>query len=70
MTITPNPRPARLTRWLMALPHGLERLLPWANKRALFLLVLLTLVLTIPFIVTPLTVWQQFGVAAGLILFS
>ncbi|MBW4468563.1 MAG: UDP-forming cellulose synthase catalytic subunit [Pegethrix bostrychoides GSE-TBD4-15B] len=70
MTLTPTPRPARLTRWLMALPQGLERLMPWANKRALFLLVMLMLALSIPFIVTPLELWQQMVVAFGLILFS
>ena len=70
MTITPTPRPAWFTRWLMALPDGVERLLPWANKRSLFLLVMLMLVLSIPFIVTPLELWQQLVVAVGLILCS
>lgn len=70
MTITPSPRQAWLTRFLGWLPTGLERLLPWANKRFLFLAVVLMLVLSIPFIVTPLELWQQMIIAFGLILFS
>ncbi len=70
MTTTPNPRPDRLSRWLMALPQGLERMMPWANRRLLFLLLLLLMALSIPLIVTPLELWQQFVLATGLVLFS
>jgi cellulose synthase (UDP-forming) len=70
MTITPSPRPSWLTRFLMGLPNGLERLLPWANKRVLFLMVMLMLVLSIPFIVTPLPLWQQLIITVCLIVFS
>lgn len=70
MTTIPSQRPSRLIRWLQALPNGLERLLPWASRRYLFWLVMLMLVLSIPFIVTPLQLWQQSIVAIGLILVS
>lgn len=70
MTTHPSYRHAWLTRWLVALPSSLERLMPWAGKRYLFLLVMLLLALSIPFIVTPLQLWQQLVVGVGLILFS
>lgn len=70
MTTTPSYRDSWLIRWLVALPRGLDRLLPWADKRYLFWMVILLLVLSIPFIVTPLLLWQQLAVAVGLILTS
>jgi cellulose synthase (UDP-forming) len=70
MTTTPDHRQSWFIRWLAALPSGLERIIPWANRRLLFLLVMLTLVLSIPLIVTPLQLWQQMIVAVGLILVS
>ncbi len=70
MTTTPSYRPPWLIRRLEALPNGLERLLPWADKRYLFWLVILLLVMSIPLIVTPLQLWQQLVLAVGLILFS
>jgi cellulose synthase (UDP-forming) len=70
MTTTPSHRHTWLTQWLVALPDGFARLMPWAGKRDLFLLVMLLLVLSIPFIVTPLQLWQQMVVAVGLILIS
>ncbi|MCU0523968.1 MAG: UDP-forming cellulose synthase catalytic subunit [Elainella sp. Prado103] len=70
MTTTSSDRDHWLTRWLVALPRGLDRLLPWADKRYLFWMVILLLVLSIPFVVTPLLLWQQLAVAVGLILTS
>ncbi len=70
MATTPSYRDSWLIRWLVALPNGLNRLMPWANPQYLIWMIALTLVLAIPFIVTPLMLWQQFAVALGLILVS
>ncbi|MBD3881701.1 UDP-forming cellulose synthase catalytic subunit [Phormidium tenue FACHB-886] len=67
--LTP-PRSPWWIRGLLRLPDGFERLMPWANRWMLFWIVLLLIVVAIPLIVTPLTIWQQGVVALALILFS
>jgi cellulose synthase (UDP-forming) len=70
MANTPTYYQSWLTRCLTALPNGLERLLPWAGKRFLFWLVIALLVLSVPFIITPLQLWQQMIIAGVLISIS
>ncbi|NEQ25689.1 MAG: hypothetical protein F6K28_42855 [Microcoleus sp. SIO2G3] len=68
MTNVPQARrPSGLAGWLLNLPARFERMFPRAGKWALFALVILLLLLSIPLIVTPLTVWQQTIVAVMLI---
>lgn len=65
----PNPQKQALTSWLTELtPRFFERTLGKFDNRALKLLVLLLLALSIPLIVTPLEVWQQGAIAVFLII--
>ncbi len=58
----------RLTRWLVdLLPNAFDRTLGWAAKPLLIGFVFLFLLLSVPLIITPLTIWQQ-GVVAGLLI--
>ncbi|MBD2088423.1 UDP-forming cellulose synthase catalytic subunit [Microcoleus sp. FACHB-1515] len=69
MTNVPQARrPSGFAGWLLNLPARFEQRMPNAGKWPLFCLVVLLLALSIPLIVTPLTVWQQTIVAVILIL--
>ncbi|MEO0405953.1 MAG: UDP-forming cellulose synthase catalytic subunit [Cyanobacteria bacterium P01_A01_bin.135] len=54
-----------LTRGLMNLPGWLDSLLPRQSTGLSVALVILVLLLSIPFIVTPIAVWQQGLIAVG-----
>ncbi|MEM8713449.1 MAG: M48 family metallopeptidase, partial [Planctomycetota bacterium] len=54
-----------LTRGLMNLPGWLDSLLPRQSTGLSVALVILVLLLSIPFIVTPIAVWQQGVIAVG-----
>ncbi len=58
-----NSRQSWITRALASLPHWLDTLLPSRSQGLLIVLVLLTLLVSVPLIVTPLKVWQQ-GIVA------
>lgn len=59
-------QPSWITRWFISLPDRTEQLLPYAGKWQLFWIVILLLLLSVPLIITPLSIWQQ-GIV-GLIL--
>jgi cellulose synthase (UDP-forming) len=63
-----NSRFPRLKRWFLGIPNFLDRLFPNAGKWQLFATVVILLLLAIPFIITPLTIWQQGIVAFALLL--
>ena len=58
-----NSRFPLLKRWFLGIPNFLDRLFPGAGKWTLFAIVIILLLLSIPLIVTPLTIWQQGTVA-------
>jgi cellulose synthase (UDP-forming) len=70
MTQTPPLRPSRspLVRLLDGLPRWLETLLGGTSQATLALLIIVALALSLPLIVTPLSLTQQFWLAVGLIL--
>lgn len=59
----PRVRPRKLTRAILFLPYFFDRLLRRVHHRYLRWLVLLLLPLSLPFIVAPVKVWQQWVVA-------
>ncbi|HEY9639543.1 MAG TPA: UDP-forming cellulose synthase catalytic subunit [Coleofasciculaceae cyanobacterium] len=63
---SPSYRPSWVARCFFNLPSQFEQLFPWAGKWQLFWIVLLLILLSVPLIITPLTVWQQ-GIV-GLVL--
>ncbi|WP_416670541.1 glycosyltransferase family 2 protein [Egbenema bharatensis] len=65
---SPNSRFPVLKRWFLGIPGLLDRLFPNAGKWQLFAIVILLLAFSIPFIITPLTIWQQGTVALVLSL--
>ncbi|MGF1513131.1 MAG: UDP-forming cellulose synthase catalytic subunit [Elainellaceae cyanobacterium] len=62
-----RPRQLWLTRGLVNLPDWFDALLPRRSQWPLAILILLTLLISVPLIMTPLTVWQQGAVAATFI---
>jgi cellulose synthase (UDP-forming) len=62
-----QPQQPRLIAWLLGLPSWFESLMPWAGKWHLFWLVILLLVLSVPLIITPLSLPQQLLLAGILI---
>ncbi|MEB3356349.1 MAG: UDP-forming cellulose synthase catalytic subunit [Synechococcales bacterium] len=60
-------RQSWLTRGLLSIPTMCDRLLAKAGRWPLFWLVVVLLTLSVPFIITPLAVWQQGAMATFLI---
>lgn len=63
-----NSRFPRLKRWFLGIPAALEHLFPHAGKWQLFAIVIVLLLLSIPLVVTPLSIWQQGLVALMLMV--
>jgi cellulose synthase (UDP-forming) len=69
MTSIPPVQSSRAPWWLrrvIRLPSSFEQLMPWIGKWQLFWLIILLMLLSVPLIITPLSLWQQ--AIAGFIL--
>ncbi|HEY9628495.1 MAG TPA: UDP-forming cellulose synthase catalytic subunit [Coleofasciculaceae cyanobacterium] len=73
MTSIPPVQSGRSPWWLqrvMRLPDRFEQIMPWIGKWQLFWIILLLMAMSIPLIITPLSLWQQAIAGCVLVLVS